>query len=99
MGRHDLYLIYRMREQRALAGYHAGHVTAGECQFDSCLAALARYPLERREPGPPRMRRGRPRPLLRWLARRVPSISTHLDEDPHALFRPAVTVAAGSLAR
>lgn len=98
MGSRDLYLIYRMREQRALAGYHAGHVTAGECQFDSCLAALARYPLERGEPRPPRPRRGRGRPLLRWLARGVPAAPAHLDEGPSALFRPAVTVAAGCLA-
>jgi hypothetical protein len=99
MGRRDLYLIYKEREERALAGYRLGYITVGECQYDACLAALARYPLERRDPDPPRFGRGRRRPLLRWRERGTAGVATHVEISRRGLLRPDWTDAAGCLAR
>jgi hypothetical protein len=62
---HDaLYDIYRRREAQALAGYRRGVVTAGECQYESCLAAIAA--LRAAAPRPPGARR---LPIFLWKRR------------------------------
>jgi hypothetical protein len=62
---HDaLYDIYRRREERAIDGYRRGVVTAGECQYDSCLAAIAA--LRAAAPRPPHARR---LPIFLWKRR------------------------------